>query len=209
LPSVEAFIYSDCGEAVAVITPVQWGQMLATPLCRFVDGVISDYREVAKLAAVESALHEGSLKGGEYARVAEGNPSDANAGRIVDRVSDSGEHRFESRLPGSVGGKIGTIGIWIAVYQNDLDSIGNVSVAERLVRNPADACDFLRVELNLFVNSTAQPVQQRALDSVPQGLGIDDQTAVMRTHEALRPYVAGLAIHFDLGDNRNNCLPAG
>ena len=76
------------------------------------------------------------------------------------------------------------------------------------MRHPVHARDLLRVEPDFFVNCTAQPVQRSAFQGAAKALGIDDQTAVVGTYQPLRPYMAGLAIHFHLGDLRNNGLAA-
>ena len=76
------------------------------------------------------------------------------------------------------------------------------------MRDPVHARDLLGVEPNFFVNGAAQAVKHSAFHGVTQALGIDHETAVMCAHQPLRPYMAGLAVHFDLGDLRDDGLAA-
>src|SRR5450432_1458243 len=72
---------------------------------------------------------------GKQTVVPEGNPPDANAGGVVDRVCDGRKHRFEQGLTGSVGRQVWTVRIRIAVHQHDIDALRNVGV--RPERYPA------------------------------------------------------------------------
>ena len=54
----------------------------------------------------------------------------------------------------------------------------------------------------------AEQVQQPAFDRAPKRLGIDDQPAVVRAHQALDPDTAGAPIHLHLGDLRDDGLTA-
>ena len=51
-------------------------------------------------------------------------------------------------------------------------------------------------------------MEHAALDGAAQRLGVDHQSAVVRAHQPLHPDVAGLAIHLDLGDLRDDRLVA-
>src|SRR5215831_14999290 len=51
-------------------------------------------------------------------------------------------------------------------------------------------------------------MQHSAFHRVTQALRVHHQTAVMRTHEALRPYMTGLAVYFHLGNLSHNGLAA-
>jgi hypothetical protein len=58
-------------------------------------------------------------------------------------------------LTGSVGRQVGAVWIRIAVYQHDIDTFRNVSVAKRGMRGPIPAGHFLGVESDFLVNRAA------------------------------------------------------
>ena len=68
------------------------------------------------------------------------------------------------------------------------------------MRVPIHAGDLFRIETDFLVNGAADRVQHGALDRVAQRLGVDDQPAVVRGHQALHPDVAGPAIDLDIGE---------
>src|SRR5260370_35475715 len=76
------------------------------------------------------------------------------------------------------------------------------------MRDPIPAGPLFGTEPDLPMNRAAQAVQGAAFDGVVQALWIHHEAAVMRAHDPLRPDVAGLSIHFDLGDLRHNGLAA-
>ena len=76
------------------------------------------------------------------------------------------------------------------------------------MRNPVHAGHFFGVELDLFIKCPAQGMEHGAFNGSTQGLGVDHQAAVVRADEPLRPDAAGLAVHFDFGDFRDDRLVA-
>ena len=138
----------------------------------------------------------------------ERHPPEANAGRVVDRVGDRGQHRLERRFSGAVGRQVGPSRIRITVHQQDVDPFWYVGMAERGMREPVHARHLFGVEPHFFVQSAAQAVKRAAFDGVAKAKRIDDQAAVVRAHQALRPDVTGLPIHLDLRDLRDDGLPA-
>ena len=76
------------------------------------------------------------------------------------------------------------------------------------MRVPVDACDFFGIELYFFMQRSAQRVQHGAFHGAAQRLGIDDQTAVMRGHQALHPNTPSPDVHFDFCNLRNYGLTA-
>src|SRR5690349_4739541 len=100
-------------------------------------------RHLARLPALQGCPRTESCTGGiqssKHSVVPERNPSDANARRIVDRVSDGGEHRFERGLTGSIGRQVRTVRIRISVHQQDIDALGNVGMPESRMREPIHA----------------------------------------------------------------------
>jgi len=149
-------------------------------------------------------LHTCGFQRGKHTIIPEGNPSDANARGVVDRVPDCRKHRFEGGLTGSVGRQIGTVRIRIAVHQDDINALGNIGVAESRGREPVLAGHLLRIESDFFVKSAAEAMKRTAFNGVPQAFRIHRQTAIVRAHQTLRPNMTRLAIHFDVGDLRNN-----
>ena len=151
-----------------------------------------------------SQLHAGSLERIEHALVSEWNPADTNAGRIVDRVGDRRHCGPDRRLTGSIVGKIGPVRVGISVHEHDVDPGRCVGVRERGMRDPIHARHLLGVELHLLVKRAAQPVEHVAFEDVTQSVGVDYEPAVVGADEALHPDVSGFAIHFDLGDLRDD-----
>src|SRR6185437_6790513 len=88
--------------------------------------------------------------------------------------------------------------------QHDIDALGNVRMPERLIGEPISARHLFGIEADFLTKCTAQSMKRAAFDGVPQVRRIDNKTAVMRAHEALRPYMTGLAIHFDLCNLSHN-----
>ena len=76
------------------------------------------------------------------------------------------------------------------------------------MRDPIHARDLLAIELHFFVKRSAHRMEHPALDAAAQRFGIDHQTAIVRTYQPLDPNVAGLPVHFDLGDHGYDCLAA-
>ena len=74
------------------------------------------------------------------------------------------------------------------------------------MRVPIDASDFFGIELHFLVERSAQRMEHGAFDRASQRLGVDYQPAVVRAHKPPHPNVASSAIHFDLGNLRNDRL---
>ena len=68
------------------------------------------------------ASHARSLQRRQHTVVPKRNPADTNAGRVVDRVGDGSQHRFQRRLARSVRRQVRTVRIRIAVHQHDVDA---------------------------------------------------------------------------------------
>ena len=142
----------------------------------------------------------------QHARIPERHLTQPDACRVEDRVGDRGNQRLADRFAASIVRQIGTVGVGIAIHQDDVDSFRTVRMRQRGTRIPVHARHLFRVELDLFVERPAQRVQHAPLDRATERLGVDDQPAIVRAHQALHPDTAGAAVHFDLGDLRHNGL---
>ena len=74
--------------------------------------------------------------------------------------------------------------------------------------DPVHAGHLFGVEGDFLVQRAAQRVQHGAFDGAARAFGVDDESAVVRAHQALHPNVARLPVHFHLGDLGRHGLAA-
>ena len=89
------------------------------------------------------------------------------------------------------------------VDEHDVDRLGRVLDVEDRVARPIDARHPVALEAHFLEQHARQAVHDVAFDGVAQAFRVDDQAAVVRDGEFLRPDAAGLALDFHLGNHRH------
>src|SRR5258706_3639644 len=153
-------------------------------------------------------LHLRRFERREHPLAAERWSTQSNAGGIVNRIGDCCNHRLVAAFAGAVGSQIGALWVGVAVDQNNVNGLRRIGMPQGRVRTPVNAGDLLRIELDFLPERPAQCLQHAALDGVVKPQGIDDQAAVVGTHQTFCPDATGLKIDFDFGDHGSNGIAA-
>src|SRR5467141_535729 len=134
-----------------------------------------------------------SLQSGQDALRRKRCPAQAHAGCIEERVANRGRDRDDRRFASAEGLH------FRLVDKKDFDVWDLIEPDDR-VAVPVEILLSGCVELNLFHQGPAHPLDDVSLNLVLQPVGIDDQAAVMRQSYFLDGYFTSFLIDLDFGN---------